>query len=333
MASVSIRRRKGVTGARFQVRYRLGGRAYPLVHGGSFRTLKEARARRDLCAGELAVGRNPLDAIRAMTTKRPPVRTLSQVAQAWQASRVDVAPATLTSYETHLLRVEATFGERDPETITAGDVQEWIGANADLRPSSLSRYLGTLRQVLDFAGVEPNPARDRRVKLPRVETTIIEPPSAEQVEAILGHSPPRWRLPLRILEQTGMRVGELGEIEWRDVDLVESRFRIRNGKTATARRWVAVPVPIMEAIAETCPPDDRTAERRVFPDFSPNLARKVVARACKAAGIPHFHPHDLRHRYASVKIAEGIPITQLAAQLGHAKNSLTLDVYGHVLTR
>jgi hypothetical protein len=30
--------------------------------------------------------------------------------------------------------------------------------------------------------------------------------------------------------------------------------------------------------------------------------------------------------------AEGVPVTQLAAQLGHAKNSLTLDVYCHVLT-
>jgi len=30
--------------------------------------------------------------------------------------------------------------------------------------------------------------------------------------------------------------------------------------------------------------------------------------------------------------AEGVPVPQLAAQLGHAKNSLTLDVYCHVLT-
>ena len=96
---------------------------------------------------------------------------------------------------------------------------------------------------------------------------------------------------------------------------------------------VTVPVPLMKAIAEACPPDDRTAERRVFPGFSPDTARSVVARACKAGRIPHFHPHDFRHRYASVKIAEGVPVTQLAAQLGHAKNSLTLDVYGHVLTR
>src|SRR5215218_68277 len=99
------------------------------------------------------------------------------LALAWKLSRVEVAPATLAGFENHLLRILATFGDRDPATITAADVQEWIGANADLKPSSLAIYLATFRQVLDFAGVEPNPARDRRVKLPKVETTIVEPPS------------------------------------------------------------------------------------------------------------------------------------------------------------
>jgi integrase len=83
------------------------------------------------------------------------------------------------------------------------------------KPSSLSRYLNTLRQVLDFAGVEPNPARDRRVKLPRIEATTVEPPTAKQVDAIIAQSPPRWKLALRTLEQTGMRVGELRDLEWR----------------------------------------------------------------------------------------------------------------------
>ena len=199
------------------------------------------------------------------------------------------------------------------------------------KPSSLSRYLNTLRQVLDFAGVEPNPARDRRVKLPRIEATTVEPPTAKQVDAIIAQPPPRWKLALRTLEQTGMRVGELRDLEWRDVDLAESRFRISQGKTATARRWVSVPEWLMEEIAATRPPDDRTPEGRVFVGFSPDVAKNVVARSCKAAGIPHFHLHDLRHRYASVKLREGIPVTELAAQLGHARKSMTLDTYSHVL--
>lgn len=35
----------------------------------------------------------------------------------------------------------------------------------------------------------------------------------------------------------------------------------------------------------------------MFPGFTPDLAKKTMARACVTAGIAHRHPHDLRHRY------------------------------------
>jgi integrase len=57
----------------------------------------------------------------------------------------------------------------------------------------------------------------------------------------------------------------------------------------------------------------------------------AMRNACEAAGIANYSRHDLRHRYASVKIREGVPVTDLAAQLGHARKSLTLDTYSHVL--
>jgi integrase len=60
-------------------------------------------------------------------------------------------------------------------------------------------------------------------------------------------------LPLRTLEQTEMRVGELAAMEWRDVDVAGSRFRIRQGKTAAARRWATVPEWLMQEIAGSCP--------------------------------------------------------------------------------
>jgi hypothetical protein len=63
MASSFVVTRETKSGARrFVVRYRLGGRAWPVQHGGSLSTMREARARRDLIAGELAAGRNPAEA-------------------------------------------------------------------------------------------------------------------------------------------------------------------------------------------------------------------------------------------------------------------------------
>lgn len=72
-------------------------------------------------------------------------------------------------------------------------------------------------------------------------------------------------------------------------------------------------------------PAEGTAARQTV------TAQHNAISACKAAGIAHFHPHDLRHRYASVQIGRGVPVTHVAAQLGHSKKSLTLDTYSHVL--
>jgi integrase len=328
MATINIKTQRTRSGPRYLVRYRLGGRSWPLVHGGSFKTMREARARRDLVAGEISAGRDP--ALLLHQPEAPKVRTFAEWGDAFITSRVDLTASSRRTIGSHLKSLNSEFGERDPAAITPSDVREWIG-RLSLKPSSVQMYISTLRQVFDFIGTSPNPARDPSVRLPKRTPTVIEPPSAADTDAIIEHSPKQWRLPLRTLEQTGMRVGELCSLEWRDADVAGCRFRIRSGKTAAARRWVAVPDWLMAEIADTVPFDDRVPERKVFVGFTPDVAKAVMTRACRAAGIAHFTPHDLRHRYASVKIGEGVPVTQVSAQLGHTKKSMTLDTYSHVL--
>jgi integrase len=331
MASCFIVSRSTKSGRKHVVRYRLGGRAYPIQHGGAFPTQKEAKVRRDLIAGELAAGRNPAELLATITTP-PTVRTFSDVFDSFVASRVDVSEATLDNYGTHRARLVKQLGTKAPEAIRWQEVQDAIGSLAEeLAASSLRGYLGTLRLVLDYADVDPNPARDRRVKLPRVESEIPTPPTASEVAAIIANAPKKWRLAIRVLEQTGMRVGELAGIEWGDVDHANLRLRVRSGKTKSARRFVAVPEWLMEEIEATCPPDDRTGARRVFPGASRQTVGNAIRNGCRAAGLVGYSPHDLRHRYISVKIREGVPVTEIAAQVGHARTSLTLDTYAHVL--
>jgi integrase len=329
MASLVITTRRTKSGPRYHVRFRLGGRSYPLVHAGSFRTLKEAKARRDLVAGEIAHGRNPADVLRAIVDK-PMVRTFADLYDEFTESRVDVSEATKENYKTHRIRLVALLGDRDPTTITWQDVQTVVTTlSEELSQLSVRNYLGTLRMALAYGDVES--ARDRRVKLPRPDETVPNPPSASEVEAIIAHAPRKWRLAIRVLEQTGMRVGELAGLEWGDVDRANSRFRIRNGKTRAARRWVPIPEWLMEEIEQTCPPDDRTEQRRVFPGAGRQTVGNAIRNACKTAGIAAYSPHDLRHRFISVKIREGVPITNIAAHVGHSRTSLTLDTYAHVL--
>ncbi len=129
MTSASIRRRR--RGAALATS---GGRAHSVHHGGSFRTEREARARRDFIAGELAVGRNPADPLRVLTD--PPIRrSLAEWGAAWAESPVDVAEATLQNYRKARLRSGKSLGKHDPHTLTPAGIQG-IGPNADLRPGS-----------------------------------------------------------------------------------------------------------------------------------------------------------------------------------------------------
>ena len=41
--------------------------------------------------------------------------------------------------------------------------------------------------------------------------------------------------------------------------------------------------------------------------------------------------HDLRHTSASLMLNNGVDVLVASKRLGHAKPSITLDVYGHLL--
>ena len=48
-------------------------------------------------------------------------------------------------------------------------------------------------------------------------------------------------------------------------------------------------------------------------------------------GLPEIRFHDLRHTAASIMLSRNIPVFTVSRILGHAKPSITLDVYGHLI--
>jgi integrase len=326
VASVSITRRRTKSGTRYVVRYRLGGRAYPIVHGGSFKTVREARERQKFIGGELAAGRNPHNFLGKLAA---PVRvTLAAVADRWLATRVDLAESSLSTYKEAVKWLKDTLGDREPTSVMPADLQELVNTT-HLAPSSLQTYMSAVKQIFDYAGVDPNPARGRRVRLPRVEREPVTIPLRQHIETIIRAVKPSYRLPLRILDATGVRVGELLAWTWGDVDIADSQILVRKGKTRSARRWVALPAALMDELLETCPPDDRGRERRLF-NLGESTLRGVLLRACETAGIPVYSPHDFRHRYISVLLKRGLSRAEVAAAVGHS-NTNELATYEHVV--
>jgi len=61
-----------------------------------------------------------------------------------------------------------------------------------------------------------------------------------------------------------------------------------------------------------------------------NLLKKFM-QSLKRAGVKRLRFHDLRHTAASLMLNNGVDLLVASRRLGHAKPSITLDVYGHLL--
>jgi integrase len=268
-----------------------------------------------------------------LLTPAAPTLTVSRWGERFLVSRIDIDSNTTKNYRSALKKAGERFGDRDPQTITVDEVASWV---ADLatkhKPGTVQIYLIAFRLLLDFAQVEPNPARDPRVKLPKHTREEPNPPSAEHLVTILKAMPERWRLLFITIEQGALRLGEAVGLRWADVDAAGLRLRLPRSATKRDRaRWVYLPEWLLSAIEAACPLEDRVPERRVFQGITEASAYQAMTRACRNAKVPHYHPHDLRHRRITMWHQSGVPARELAERAGHARPSMSLDVYSHVM--
>lgn len=335
MASAWIRTRKTKHGAtRYRVEYRLGGRESRVRYGGSFPRKADANERKRWILRELAARRVPdLRSLEAMAVKSP---TFETAAKTWLAARIDVSEGTKTQNRTSINRAILVIGDRLVDELTPQDIAAMVAElhEAGVKRGYLRKILQATAMTLDNAGRHlDNPARDKRfVKLPYEDEEEINPPLAEHVLAAFSLMSSRYRLPLLVLDDTGMRITELEKLEWRDVDEPRARWRIRKRVSKTSRaRWVTPSPVIFEAVVNLCPRDDREPRGQVFDGFSGDAFRTQLGRVCTAAGIPAFSPHDLRHRRISLLHLRGVPWARIGEHLGQRSLAVTADTYTHVL--
>ena len=65
--------------------------------------------------------------------------------------------------------------------------------------------------------------------------------------------------------------------------------------------------------------------------LSPDNLSRDWRRVGAAKKLPRVSFHALRHTHASVLIRAGVDILTISRRLGHAKPSVTLDTYGHLI--
>lgn len=57
--------------------------------------------------------------------------------------------------------------------------------------------------------------------------------------------------------------------------------------------------------------------------------RNALKRCLEDAKLRRIRVHDLRHRYATIRLLKGHNVGDVSYQLGHSSIQITYDAYGH----
>jgi len=220
--------------------------------------------------------------------------------------------------------------------LTRRDVRDW--RNDLLRVTTAkqaNRAVGDLSAALTAAMDDEMVAVNvcHGLKPLAVEDPEHRPAELWEVEGIrAAMRTPRDRLAVTLMAYGGMRPGEMRSLRWEDVmeaTIVVRRGERRSGSTKTGRKG-ARSIPIINVIREDLEALGRKRTGLVCgPIDADNWRMRNWGDARTLVGSTAT-PYNLRHTAASLWIASGLTVLEVADRLGHSTPALTMSTYGHL---
>lgn len=185
----------------------------------------------------------------------------------------------------------------------------------------------------------------------------VEAYNKEQIKnlvASLEETPSFKNLGLLLTIYSGMRIGEVCALQWKDVDFEEKVVRVNKTiqriyreeettgkmktellistpKTKSSQREIPI-VPklfkMMKDFSKICRPDYFICSGTTTP-LEPRTYRNYYLKKIEEVGLPHLKFHGLRHTFATQLIASKADVKTVSALLGHSDIATTLNTYVH----
>lgn len=202
-------------------------------------------------------------------------------------------------------------------SITRADIDQYIMALvADgLKPATTNRRLAAIAGLYRWLKREgrdiENPCRfESRRKLDKNLPNTIP---ADDIKKAYEHSQGVTRVMLGLLATTGIRIQELLDITWEDINFAEQSIRI-NGK-GSKQRIVYTTEDKLEILQTLTTMGTKTG--RIF-TIEQRTARHMIWEALKPfSKARQLSPHAIRHTVATNMASQGANVTMIATILGH----------------
>lgn len=266
-------------------------------------------------------------------------------------------------------RIMAALGDLPAATVTTRQVDELLStvAASGVSSRSVNKVRSLLSAIYTYAcrestfGLPHNPVReaDRRREPP---AAVRDYYSVEQLEALSRtmaaglHRDPRSvgvteherraatiedaqdAETVRLSAFTGLRLGELRALRWRDVSFAGAKVTVRRSVSAgqlvestKSGRVREVPLADVALAAldrlsrrqDFTSPDDYVICSRTGARVEESALRRRYRRAQLVAGVPALAWHGLRHTFGSLLAASGEDLVTIKAAMGHARITTT----------
>jgi integrase len=277
--------------------------------------------------------------------------TVAAVYSSWSASQGHISVKTAaTRRSAWASRVKPQWGDVAVVDVKTSAIRAWVAKMVvdEVGVPTIENAFGLLRQVLGAAledrRVPRNPCEG--VRLPKRKHADRGYLSHGQVAA-LAAAVERQAEVVRFLAYTGLRWGEMAALRVQDFDMLRRRVNVSRSVTesgglvwSTPKTWERRSVPFPAALTGELAAlmIGKGRNDLVFTDMRGGVLRNSNWRArvfdaavskCQRAddAFPSITPHDLRHTAASLAISAGANVKAVQRMLGHAKASMTLDVY------
>ncbi len=272
-------------------------------------------------------------------------RYLQQVASVLRPGSVKGADLALRSFTAFLAETAPQLV--DTAEVTRRHVEDykpWLakrpGQNKPrLSPATLAHRLGTLRMFfvrIEEWGWEQAPARVPMFPgdLPKQDhplpKALDDATAAKLLRAAQNDKRLLVRVAVEVLLRTGLRVSEFTSLRADAVVQIGAGpwLHVPVGKLHEDRYLPLHPqlVDLIEAYrtGHVAPEHPLLLPRENGRALDRHTVTRFINKAGAAAGLPHIHPHQLRHTLATQAINRGMSLEAIAAMLGHRSLDMTL---------
>jgi integrase len=267
-----------------------------------------------------------------------------------------IRPATLADYRRTIEREAVPFFGRMPlAAIEPRDIRRYIagvksrGVSANTVRLAVAPVRALCATALEDGVIRVNPCAGIRLpgKVSDEDGRQVRALTAGESGGLLEQTPERWRLLVRLLLETGLRISEALALTWADVDLgrkrVQVRRRLYRGTLAAPKsRYGRRDVPLSDDLARAL--WARRGVVQAAQDADPvfasstggtvnaaNLANRVLKPAARTAGVGWASWHTLRHTCATELFRRGLNAKQIQLWMGHHSPAFTLSTYVHLI--